>query len=353
MKAVIPMLVAQCAPGTIPPQWDVLQRYDATQDYDAALGGVLRALGLSLPVQPAPAQAAPPTYRELNDRLFQQHSEYRRQEQVGTPPIPPARFPQRLANLGFTAHSDKGVDYILPPICTVPAGPFLMGSDPKQDEGAWDNEQPQHTVTLPTYDIARFPVTVAEYACFVRAGHPEPKPIRFLGDVDWQAQVKHLDHPIVSVTWQDAVDYAYWLSVRTSQSWWRLPTEAEWEKAARGTDGRIYPWGDLFDKAHCNTKESDIVATTPVGSYPSGASPYGVQDMAGNVCEWTSSQFRRYPYNIADGREDADSTCNRVLRGGSWDNDAGLARAAFRADTPSGYFLDNNGFRLVRAAPTS
>ena len=121
----------------VPPMWGVFNIIDARKDYTSGFNRTLKAVGLQV-------QA----------------------------PIPHDCFPQRLINLGFTPHFDKGVGYILPPLCTVPAGPFLMGSNPKRDTEALDNEVPQHTVTLPAYDIARFPVTVAEYACFVRAGHP-------------------------------------------------------------------------------------------------------------------------------------------------------------------------------------
>jgi formylglycine-generating enzyme required for sulfatase activity len=265
------------------------------------------------------------------------------------PPIAPDHFPQRLASLGFTGASvpvnGKPVEYIVPPLCEVPAGPFLMGSDPKRDPRPSDNEKPQHSITLPAYQIARYPVTVAEYACFVRAGQQEPS--------DWKNQLTKLDHPVVNVSWHDAMAYAKWLAERSGQPWC-LPTEAEWEKAARGSDGRIYPWGDQFDQACCNTSESGIKTTTPVGSYPGGASPYGVLDLAGNVWEWTSTLYKPYPYNEADGRESVNSTDNRVLRGGSWLLDAWFARAAYRFIWLPDDFDVPGGFRLVlRSAPIS
>jgi formylglycine-generating enzyme required for sulfatase activity len=154
------------------------------------------------------------------------------------------------------------------------------------------------------------------------------------------------------VSWQDAVAYAAWIAERTGERF-RLASEAEWEKAARGADGRIYPWGDTFDKAQCNTSESGIGTTTPVGSYPSVASPYGVPDMAGNVWEWTGSQYISYPYTLSGERGNVNSTDNRVLRGGSWGSVARLARSAHRFDDRPGYFSGGVGFRLVRAAPAS
>jgi formylglycine-generating enzyme required for sulfatase activity len=161
--------------------------------------------------------------------------------------------------------------------------------------------------------------------------------------------MQKLDHPVVYVSWDDAVAYAAWLAQTTGQPW-RLPSEAEWEKAARGTDGRIYPWGDTFDKARANTSESGIKTTTAVGSYPSGSSPYGAQDMAGNVWEWTHSLFKSYPYIPNDGREVGNYTDYRILRGGSWGDLAWCARAACRLlDTP-GYLSYVIGFRLAVAA---
>jgi formylglycine-generating enzyme required for sulfatase activity len=222
-----------------------------------------------------------------------------------------------------------------------------MGSDPKRDENAKEDEQPQHTVTLPAFDITSFPVTVAEFACFVRAGQNEPG--------GWYTQMFKLDHPVVWVTWHDAEDYAAWLAGCTGGNW-RLPTEAEWEKAARGTDGRIYPWGDAFDRERCNTDEAGIHGTAPVGSYPSGASSYGVQDMAGNVWDWTSSWKSSYPYTASGVPEVENSALNRVQRGGAYFTGgpygARFARAAcLHFCSRFDVFRDTVGFRLVRTPP--
>jgi formylglycine-generating enzyme required for sulfatase activity len=162
----------------------------------------------------------------------------------------------------------------------------------------------------------------------------------------------------VDVSWRDAVAYAAWLAQLTGQPW-RLPTEAEWEKAARYDPAtrasRVYPWGDTFDQSRANTSGSGRGTTTPVDSYPGGASPCGAQDMAGNVWEWTSSLYKNYPYNVGDGRERADATDNRVLRGGSWLNDPASSRAAYRLDDDPSLAGADVGFRVVvaRAAPGS
>ena len=264
-----------------------------------------------------------------------------------TPPIDPTHTTPRLADLAFAAsvvrREGTSVEVIVPPVCDIPAGPFLMGSDPKLDSGAYDTEKPQHQVTLAAFQIARYPVTVAEYACYQRT----------LGK---SVATDELDHPVVNVSWHNAMAYAAWLAKTTGQPW-RLPTEAEWEKAARwdaaNRHSRIYPWGDAFDKVRCNTSESGKGGTTPVGSYPSGASPCGAQEMAGNVWEWTSSAFKSYPYDASDGRERADSTDNRVLRGGSWGSVVGLpARPAAAATFPitRGGII---GFRVARSLAPS
>jgi len=172
----------------------------------------------------------------------------------------------------------------------------------------------------------------------------------------WQNQLQKLDHPVVFVSWDDVVAYAAWLTRRTGQTW-RLPTEAEWEKAARwdastGTT-RLYPWGDKFEAARCNTVENGQDRTTSVGSYPIGASPYGAEEMAGNVWEWTHSLYKLYPYTGSDGREAGSSKDSRVMRGGSWYSTARNTRAAFRAEVRPGALNHSDGFRLLLAGAGS
>jgi formylglycine-generating enzyme required for sulfatase activity len=243
----------------------------------------------------------------------------------------------------------------------IPAGDFLMGSDPTKDKDALDEEQPQHTLHLPDYYIARTPITNAQYAPFVQATAHVTTAEREGWAVDWRHPKgsastieDRMDHPVVYVTWRDAVAYCKWLAQLTGRPY-RLPSEAEWEKAARGTDGRIYPWGNKFDPARCNSGEDDIDDTTPVGRYPAGASPYGLLDMAGNVWEWTRSLWGTnsekpdfgYPYDPSDGREDLDTGhgVRRVVRGSSWYDDRRYARCASRYR--SGPFLIILGLRVV------
>lgn len=256
------------------------------------------------------------------------------------------RFPPRLGQLGFTAQVRNGVKFIVPPTCLVSADEFLMGSDTRHTNNPPPYEQPQHRVSLATYAIARFPVTVAEYACFVETGEVLPDDWPY----DWEDGLSQLDHPVVNVSWDDAVAYAEWLAELTGQPW-RLPSEAEWEKAGRWDAqagvARLYPWGDRFDASCCNTYECGSSGTTPVGEYPNGVSPYGANDMSGNVWEWTHSLHKPYPYIMSDGREKEDSTDNRVLRGGSWGSDAWHARAAYRDVNRPDYLNAYVGFRLA------
>ena len=177
-----------------------------------------------------------------------------------------------------------------------------MGSDRRVEPAAHEDEQPQHRVYLETYWIARVPVTNSQYKRFVDAtGHGMPSHWK-----DGRIPQGQEQHPVVFVSWLDAQAFCRWAGVR-------LPAEAEWEKAARGTDRRIYPWGNNkpTDKL-CNLSSTD---TTPVNSYPAGKSPYGCLDMAGNVWEWTSSIYKTYRFDARDGRENADAEELRVLRG--------------------------------------
>ena len=239
-----------------------------------------------------------------------------------------------------------------PEMILIPAGQFLMGSDPQQDKCAFNDEQPQHRLLLPDYFLAKTPVTNAQYRAFVLAtGYNLPDgwtcttPARGEGD-----------HPIVHVSWRDGLAYSRWLSEVTGKNY-SLPSEAEWEKGARGTDGRIYPWGNQWDATRCNSVETSLEKTTFVHAYLEGASPYGLLDLAGNVWEWTRSLWGRgweratyrYPYVGTDGREDltAGQEVGRVLRGGAFNYGFGFVRCAFRYGDDPSYRYWNVGFRVV------
>jgi len=232
-----------------------------------------------------------------------------------------------------------------PELILIPAGEFLMGSDPSRDEEARDDEQPQHTVYLADYYIARTPVTNAQYAPFVEATLRElPR--------HWENReppAGREDDPVVYVTWYDAMAYCRWLAEATGKIY-RLPSEAEWEKAARGTDGRIYPWGDEApDESRCNFNDLRT-GTTPVGQYsPKGDSPYGCVDMAGNAWEWTRSLHQGYPYDPGDGRESPDAGSIRVLRGGSFYSYERGVRCAYRHRFYPDLTDGSSGFRVIVA----
>jgi len=238
-----------------------------------------------------------------------------------------------------------GISLLEPEMILIPAGDFLMGSDPAKDKDAQDDEQPQHTLHLPDYYIARTPITNAQYAAFVKATDLELPEHWKRGTPPRDKE----DHPVVNVSWYDAVAYCDWLAELTGKPY-RLPTEAEWEKAARGTDGRIYPWGDEWDSERCNSWEGGKQGTTPAGAYPNSASPYGLLDMAGNVWEWCSSLYKPYPYDPGDGRENLEGEGYRALRGGSWGDAQVLARCAYRRRPHPDYWRGYVGFRCARGS---
>jgi formylglycine-generating enzyme required for sulfatase activity len=226
----------------------------------------------------------------------------------------------------------------------VPAGEFLMGSVVARDKHAYDDELPPHTVYLPDFYIGKYPVTNTQYQAFVRAtGHRAPG--------HWEQgriPAGKDNHPVVAVSWDDAVAFCDWLSRETKQPF-RLPTEAEWEKSARGTDGRIYPWGDEpLDEDRCNFGKN-VGDTTTIGRYsPQGDSPYGCADMAGNVHDWCQSLYRPYPYQVDDGREDLKAGGWRVRHGGSWWSVALYVRCACRHWSTSDVRSYDLGFRVAR-----
>lgn len=256
--------------------------------------------------------------------------------------------PAVLADLGFRGCCSGSGACIVPPVSRVPAGSFLMGSDRDADPKAYRDETPQHEASTIEFCLAVYPVTVAEYDLAVRQGVIGAPP-EFKG-VSWERQLSRPDHPVTSISWVEAVTYCTWLGQVTGTSC-RLPTEAEWEKAARGPDGRIYPWGMEWDRDLANTPDGGLGQTAPVGFYPDAASPYGIQDLVGNVWEWCNSLYRPYPYTPFDGREEFCTAGTRVLRGSAWYCVPYNARAACRGLGYSGLYL-GGGFRLLFPGPT-
>ena len=231
----------------------------------------------------------------------------------------------------------------------IPAGPFVMGSA----DGAED-ERPQHRLDLAAFAIDRMPVTNGQFARFLNDGVQRgPEKFYDVDDTDarihrragkWVSDGGFENHPVVEASWQGALAYCKWTGKR-------LPTEAEWEKAARGTDGRRFPWGnEPPDKTRAQF-EAGWNETRPVASFPNGASPYGVLDFAGNAWEWVSSAYLPYPYDARDGREDLTSPQVRGTRGGGHDSSAEQLTATHRGAHVSRSFRSghhNISFRCAR-----
>lgn len=273
----------------------------------------------------------------------------------------------------------------------IPEGPFLRGSNPKKDKEARSYEQPQREIYLSGYWIARFPITQAQFAAFVEeTGHVTTAEeqrssyvwtgtgtgiMKVIG-ASWRNPTgpthgifavtgpfgaelvrpifeadppSYTSHPVVQVSWHDAVSFCKWLSDRTGVAF-RLPTEAEWEKAARGSDGRIYPWGNRPPTpSHANYNDM-VGGTTPVGSYPAGVSPYGAYDMIGNVWEWCydwydAAYFKSSPPRDPTGPVEGEL---RVYKGGAYgvDRPWGLRCADRYGFYPYGRYT-GVGFRVV------
>ncbi len=242
----------------------------------------------------------------------------------------------------------------------VPAGEFLMGSDDIDARRTLENgraytEIPVHTVYLDGFWIDKYEVTNGQYARCVEAGVCRaPWSPGSYTRAHYYDRPEYADYPVIWVNWWMAKTYCEWAGRR-------LPTEAEWEKAARGTDQRRYPWGNdplTGERAnfcdvncplpHANPAFDDGFAdTAPVGSFPLGASPYGALDMAGNVWEWTSTIVRDYPYDATDGREDPEAQRERVWRGGPWSNGVWWMRSAIRYRSVMFYWYYNLGFRCA------
>ncbi len=257
---------------------------------------------------------------------------------------------------------------MLPEVVPIPAGPFIAGSDRAEREAAYrldeaayghdltrqgrwyEGERERAVARTGAYAITRTPITGRQYAAFLAAtGHRPPgvdeatwRGYRLVHPFSATARFQWSDarpprgreeHPVVLVSRADAEAYASWLSEITARRW-RLPTELEWEKAARGSDGRRFPWGERFDPARLNSHDAGPFDTTPVGRYPGGASPFGLLDAAGQVFEWTAT-------GAGPGRA--------IVKGGSWDDrGCGVCRPAARHARPVELRHILIGFRLVR-----
>lgn len=284
---------------------------------------------------------------------------------------------------------DSRDEVLQPEMISIPGRVFLVGSseeeiDPllelaKRDrvgeiaEQAWGIirtlyrwETPVHQVSLQAYQIGRFQITNRQYKRFVDdTNHPDP-----FHEADWAEPynwrhgtypVGLANHPVVLISYEDAAAFCRWLRQKSGKAY-RLPTEPEWEGAARGPMAWPYPWGVQSDFSRCNMLESGLKATVPIGTYPHGASPYGVMDMIGNVWEWCSTIWGErwdqprfcYPYRPDDGREDEDAppSMMRVVRGGSWSTDRSRARCAYRTiDVPGTRNRLSVGFRVALSVP--
>jgi formylglycine-generating enzyme required for sulfatase activity len=258
---------------------------------------------------------------------------------------------------------------VAPSLARIPAGEFLMGTSDAEDD-----ERPVHRVYLDEFFIGRFPVTQDEYARFVRATSHPPPAVRALplvaaggrdnlfkelaGPYVWQdggPPPGRGSHPVVLVTWDDALAYCRWLSNEINRPV-RLPTEAEWEKAARGgVEGQRYPWGNDIDAARCNFLVEPAVksqrGTRPTGTYPPNA--YGLCDMAGNVWEWVSDWYAPDYYAISESNDPRGPQHGqlRIVRGGSWVNDdVKMLRCGYRHKVPPDTYAYSIGFRIVCGA---
>jgi formylglycine-generating enzyme required for sulfatase activity len=356
---VAQQLVQQGLPAVVAMQFEITDKaaitlaesfYEALADgypVDAALGEARKSIYTS---GNDIEWGTPVLYLRAADGVLFQVENVRAED--GSPPSPsPATQPA-----SSSTQSKIDFDWV-----TMPAGPFWMGSDKQDDPDAYNDEMPQFRLELPAFRIARTPVTVAQFARFVEVTGYQTTAEQQGSAYGWTGSTweeikgaywrqprgvgsgiqQKLDHPVTCVSWADVLEFCQWAGVR-------LPTEAEWEKAARGIDGRLYPWGnDKPDQKRCNFNRN-VGDTTPVTQYARYASPYGLLDMAGNVWEWTSTKwtdnYNDYASKV-DNRLDGDEP--RVVRGGSWFYDDHVMRCAARV-----WLLPNSrnvdcGFRIV------
>ncbi len=326
---------------------------------------------------------------------------------TANPPYASAPLRLRLG-LALGSLGDTRLNPMEPDLCHARAGTFRMGTSEddkklleEQNAKTWDDEEPDHDVYVSAFSIGKYPVTNLEFKAFYEAkGYENPaywsqdgwnwrtgsyeSDLSFIQDNDSRNNFKEWlearpvelrnkpfywddpqwnanNLPVVGVSWFEAEAYCKWLSSVTLENY-RLPTEAEWEKAARGSDGGLWAWGNTWNAAYANTSddavENKMEHTSPVGMYPQGHSPYGAEDMIGNVWEWCSDWYAEDTYQKRSGQEVKDPPGpeqgnTRIVRGGSWHNNRSDARCASRLGLAPDNFNDFIGFRLVRSPSTS
>jgi len=268
--------------------------------------------------------------------------------------VPPTRTPT-------ISLEDRYVDFQVNPkdsmpMVFVPAGEFIMGSNEDEDPYFWGAEGPEHVVYVDAFWIYQTEVTNAMYqACVAEQACPKPLRHESRTVADYYVNEEFADYPAIQVNWVDAAAYCVWAGGR-------LPTEAEWEKAARGTDGAMFPWGNgslepgyaSFCGSSCPGYEREhfddgYYEIAPVGSFPPGASPYGALDMAGNVWEWVFDYFNKEYFTVSPDENPRGplTGSRRVIKGGSWFNPVSGLRSAARTSIPPQDGLDTLGFRCV------
>ncbi len=301
--------------------------------------------------QSRPTQPPPPPKPKVDPKI------QRLLDTITNPDMPPperAAAGDELAKLGdprpgvgLRADGLPDIDWV-----KIPAGEFLFGSDKDKDPLAYDDETPQRTVNLPAFYIARYPITWAQFQTFIDApdGYTKDEWWRGLADREkepYNARWAIANRPREYVSWYQSMAFCRWLSAKMGYEV-TLPTEEQWEKAARGTDGRIYPWGNEYISGYANINETHknyqvgphyLHQTTSVGVYPQGASPYGILDMSGNVWEWCLTEYDSKKNN------DISNTNIRVVRGGSWGGDRQDARVAIRSSITPDFRNNDLGFR--------
>ena len=216
-----------------------------------------------------------------------------------------------LTRVSSSASDRRSAPRVRQEMVVIPGGEFIMGNDGRGDDGPGDeDERPAHRVSVNSFRMDRYETTNAMYEAFAKATE-RAAPHHWVNGSYPEGKA---DHPVVYVDWHDADAFCRWAGKR-------LPTEAEWERAARGTDGRRFPWGNEFSTTKANTPQYWLIKhepgdTMPVGSFPQGRSPEGLEDMAGNVYEWVADWYQPYPGNTVANVH--YGVKNKVLRGGSW-----------------------------------